>query len=919
VGGALSGSRITNVAGNGAAGRASVARVGVARIGIAIGLVLVLASGLAVPRPAAAAGPIALSTAADAGRAILVRLAPGTGAADAAELWQEAGVARRGGRSRLGVQVVLAPSAPERAAARARLAADPRVVYAEPDRIVQAAAETAAEAAAAPNDPLVPAEWWLDAVDVAPAWEYVGLREPIVAAVLDSGVALDHPDLAGVLVPGINLVEPDRPPADDHGRGHGTHVTGILAAATNNGLGVAGVGWGTRVMPVKVLDADGVGDDAAVAEGIAWATDHGARVINMSLYGEEATCSRTLSDAVEYAWARGVILVAASGNRDDAVGCPASLPHVIAVGSVDEQLVRAASSNYGPQLRLVAPGVRITSTVPLTVDPSGFGSLSGTSMATPVVSAAVALVRTFAPALTPAQVADLLARTARDLGPPGRDEDYGYGIVDAGAAVRASAELASGSATVEPAVALRDPAGLPVATAFNFTAAVPVTAAVRVEREDGTPVRELFAGPIDAGPASFSWDGLEAEAPDGPDGVGPAAPDGWYRFRADLEGPAGRTVTLTAPVGVSAALASTAVKPATFSPDGDGRYETVRVSWQLEAPAHVTVTVLDGSGRNVRTLIDGSRPAGPDSVVWDGRIGSRLGAVGRYTVAVAAATDFGTFELRREVTLDLRGMVATGLGAGAVYPVRDGYRDTVALRFRLPGRATVAVLLYRPGATSPFSRLAAGTLAAGSRAVTWNGRDAAGRALAAGRYTFRVQTRDPAGIVRVSSPGAVTVSAKRIVRATASATRPGLVYADSTAVSDPADADIVPSPVFADGVRLVVTGAGASGASPAWAAADYGFTLPAATVATALSVSVRYEREGPVAPTLRLSLSDTYVYPLRLDRASGTATLSIPTETLAKALARATPITLAVQVRLAGTGRVDVASITVRYAYGVLR
>jgi subtilisin family serine protease len=252
-------------------------------------------------------------------------------------------------------------------------------------------------------------------------------------AVVDTGVQSDHPDLQGRLVKGMNIVDPSSPPEDDVG--HGTHVAGIIAAQVNNNEGVAGLTWFTKIMPVKVLDSTGAGSTYSVAKGIIWATDHGANIINMSLgnYAEAAF----LHDALKYAYEHGVILVAASGNDNtDRPGYPAAYPEVFAVSATDADESRADYSNYGDYIDVVAPGTSIPSTYP----GSRYAALSGTSMASPHVAALASLVCAVNPDLTNEEVMELLRQTAKDLGPSGKDNDFGYGQID----VRSALQSASG-------------------------------------------------------------------------------------------------------------------------------------------------------------------------------------------------------------------------------------------------------------------------------------------------------------------------------------------------------------------------------------------------------------------------------------------------------------------------------------------
>lgn len=212
--------------------------------------------------------------------------------------------------------------------------------------------------------------------------------EGVLVAVLDTGIDGQHEDLKGKVVASVNFS--DSPTALDRS-GHGTHVAGIIAAITNNGVGIAGAAPSARLLNVKVADDDGMVWASAVAKGIVWAVDNGARVINLSLAIPGSV--PTLEEAVDYAWSRGAVLVAAAGNAgDSAPTYPASLPHVISVAAVDINGKLWDKSNYGDWVCVYGPGVDIYSTLP----GNEYGYKSGTSMATAFVSAVAAHLYTVA-------------------------------------------------------------------------------------------------------------------------------------------------------------------------------------------------------------------------------------------------------------------------------------------------------------------------------------------------------------------------------------------------------------------------------------------------------------------------------------------------------------------------------------------
>ncbi len=361
---------------------------------------------------------------------------------------------------------------------------DPRVQYAEPNYRVRALAE--------PNDPGYSAQWHYPLIALPDAWDITTGSPGVILAVVDTGVLRGHPDLAGQLVGGYDFVSDlenagdgdgiDPDPEDtggsvggESGSFHGTHVTGTVAARGDNLVGVAGSAYSSRVMPLRALGADGGGTtydvDQAVRYAAGLANDSGtvpaqtASIINLSLGGGPfLQSSQDLYDTVR---AAGIVMVAASGNEGSLVpSFPAGYEGVLSVSAVDSQRRLAPYSNFGNLVDLAAPGG--DSSVDINGDgyPDGVLStggsvssgnlsyvytfLNGTSMAAPHVAGVLALMRSVNPALTPEDIESLLVTGALtdDIGSPGRDNQYGHGIINAQRAVLAALE-ASGSSPVD--------------------------------------------------------------------------------------------------------------------------------------------------------------------------------------------------------------------------------------------------------------------------------------------------------------------------------------------------------------------------------------------------------------------------------------------------------------------------------------
>ena len=333
------------------------------------------------------------------------------------------------------------------------------IQYAEPNYI--------AYALFIPNDDFYLFQWHLDnpvsgGIDMESAWD-LNTGSGVIVAVIDSGVAYENynagkgkkyfkaPDLANTnFASGYDFVNDDEHPNDDNS--HGTHVTGTIAQSTNNEIGVAGVAFNAIIMPIKVLNKEGSGTYADIAEGIRLATDNEAKVINLSLGGPVP--ATYLEEALAYAYNAGVTIVAAAGNdATDTPSYPAAYDdYVISVGATRYDETLAYYSNFGPNIDLVAPGGD------LTVDQNGDGYgdgvlqntfnpttkktsefsywfLQGTSMASPHVAGVAALVISLGNATSPDEVRQALESTSKDLGASGRDDTYGHGLVNAFAAL----------------------------------------------------------------------------------------------------------------------------------------------------------------------------------------------------------------------------------------------------------------------------------------------------------------------------------------------------------------------------------------------------------------------------------------------------------------------------------------------------
>jgi subtilisin family serine protease len=311
---------------------------------------------------------------------------------------------------------------------RTLLLALPGVLYAEPNYYVTAQV--------IPNDSRWINQWGPEDIHAPEAWDVTRGSTNVTIAIVDSGIDISHPEFAGRMLPGYDFVNHDTSVEDRCG--HGTHVAGIAAANGDNSVGVAGMDWHARILPVKVLGNTCTGTNADVAAGIAWATDQGADVINLSLGTE--TPSNLLENSTYYAYSHGAAVIAAGGNYTTTLAYPARYTWVLPVGAVDPANNLADFSAMDVSM-VVAPGVDILSTTPVhgsfyiqteSSVTNQYGYMSGTSMAAPYASGSAALLIASNPTRfnTPDKIYAALRNTTTDLGDPGQDSTYGYGLIN---------------------------------------------------------------------------------------------------------------------------------------------------------------------------------------------------------------------------------------------------------------------------------------------------------------------------------------------------------------------------------------------------------------------------------------------------------------------------------------------------------
>lgn len=457
-------------------------------------------------------------------------------------------------------------------------------------------------------DPKLPEQYGLNLLQAARTWSYPDARGTIVA-VVDSGVDGTHPDLAGRVLQGAEFVSGSDGPSTGNGwrspHFHGTAVAGVIGATVDNGVGMAGLARGVRILPVRTLGADGSGYTSDTARGIAWAVDQGARVINLSLGA--TTPSAVEKAAIDYALSKNVVVVASAGNSGDSgnpVTYPAAYPRVIAVGAYDARRVLAGFSQRGSFVDLTAPGVGITATLP----GGRYGAASGTSFSAPFVSATAALIRGNSPSMTATGVQSLLTGTATDLGAPGRDDLYGAGSVDPAKAL----------ATVAVPQAAHVSVGGPSSAMVGTRMTIPVSVRWRAA---GTPItmQRYTAG---------AWRTVTT------------AGAGWTGQVA---------VSAAVPAGTSASyrvVGAGVVSPTKVLRITPVPRRTVAASVPTRvARASAPVSIRIGGGRTVSSVPVAVHYRAPRSTAWRGLGTWKTGTTGRLTVNVGLASR-GTWQFR---------------------------------------------------------------------------------------------------------------------------------------------------------------------------------------------------------------------------------------------------------------------------------
>jgi thermitase len=425
-----------------------------------------------------------------------------------------------------------------------------------------------------PNDPYFASAWHLPKIEAPASWD-VAPRATVIVAVLDTGVDGTHPDLAAKMVPGFNFYSNNTVTAD--AMGHGTAVAGVIGAITNNGVGVASVAPLSRIMPIRTGDATGFSYASAIVNGMTWAVDHGAKVLNISINSVAGVSS--IKTAAQYVRSKGGVVVAAAGNCACFDSTPEN-PYMISVSATVETDALASFSSRGNYVDIAAPGDHIWTTV----RGGGYMMHYGTSFASPVVAGVVAVMMGANPDLAPATIETLLLANADDRGTAGRDTSYGYGRVNAARAVAAAAGVVASTPpadTTKPVVSISSPASGATVRGLT-TVAIAASDNAAVLRTELYVDGQLYASDTSS-PFSAVWDTTRM-----PNGSHSLVAKGY-----DAAGNAGVSGTVT----VTASNGTTDTSPPVTQ---------ITTIWTQSPNFNATVTASDNVGvAKVELYIDG--------------------------------------------------------------------------------------------------------------------------------------------------------------------------------------------------------------------------------------------------------------------------------------------------------------------------
>jgi len=605
----------------------------------------------------------------------------------------------------------------------------PSIEFVEPNHVLSA--DTA------PKDPGYARQWHLPKINALKAWQTTKGNSNIIVAVVDNGIETTHSEFAGKIIsPYDVLTNRGSVPRGEHG----THVAGIIAAALNN-KGVVGVAPNVKIMPVNVFSGESA-TSYYVALGIIYATNQGANIINLSLGGYSS--SYYLETAVEYAASKGVILVAAAGNDDTRQRTyPAALEPVIAVSATNKQDYITQFSNYGDYIDISAPGENIYSTFP----GNSYRSLSGTSMAAPVVSGTAALILSKNPLLTREEVRNILARSTVDLGDKGWDVFYGYGRIDVYKALANTPSPCTNISSVSTFTTKGN-------NSVNFSLSTyrnGLQVSIYVKDARGTIVRGIMENKRwGSKNISFSWDGKRDN--------GAFVRDGKYTVVVKISNGKNKLyrskqITVVDHVAPAVQLPSA---PVSFSPKVKGN---VSVPLYINKDAKVTAQVYDSKNKLVKTIWNNrSLSGGSRAVVWDGKhANGKLMTDGKYMLKVSAVDDKKRKSSVRMQAINIDTRVVFGsISLGEQVFKADG-NAKASLSINVKEELTISVDVKTNEGVTVKKLVNKKKHNSGSYIVYWDGKDERNNLVKEGKYYYALELVDKCGNKAVVNTGTFTL------------------------------------------------------------------------------------------------------------------------------------------------------------------
>jgi flagellar hook assembly protein FlgD len=575
-----------------------------------------------------------------------------------------------------------------------------------------------------PKEPRYEKQWYLKKIQMPKAWETTKGSSKITVAVVDSGVQIDHPELAGKIVSPYNAVTGKTDFTPDE---HGTHVAGIIAASINK-KGIAGIAPNVKIMPVNVFSGS-IASAYDVASGIYYAVDHEANIINLSL--GSFYYSNLLDDAVQYAASKGVIIIAAAGNSNTYQETyPAALDSVLGISATDDKDVITYFSNYGDYIDFAAPGQTIYSTVPN----SSYESLDGTSMAAPVVSGVAALILSKNPLLTPAQVESILKKSAVDLGSNGWDFLYGYGRVDAYKALKNTPSPMSKISTISTFTINGKKKNT-----ISFTAHKGSKVSVYIKDSKGKPIRYLIQDKKwNSSKVSVSWDGKQDN--------GVFVGSGTYKIVAKLSN-GKESVSKTKSIKVvdkvvpSIALSTSKIS---FSPKMKGK---VSIPFTLNKKAKITAKIYDSKGRVVKTIwSDKGFSGGKYALAWDGKSSKgNLMKDGTYKLAMSV-TDYkkrkGTTR-KKSIIIDTKAPSGSVTLNNTTFKMNGSTKSNVKVQVK--ETVTISAYVKTDKGVNVKYLLSNKKYNSGSYTVSWDGKNNKNAFANEGKYYYIFEIKDSNG------------------------------------------------------------------------------------------------------------------------------------------------------------------------------